>query len=338
MAGSGTGSLDPVLLPEPQDAVIALAATFGAYAAVGGLDDIQLAVIDEVADRIYGLDLEDHPIEPWTTDAVLAQDPPVEVRQQAVHLMVILELVAHPLATDAARAVEDYAHAIGVHSSLLDDGRRLAEHHIALMYADLQRSSWYTEQTIKGSLHGRLTELVRSKLAYTGIAPDRAIAERWEGLRDLPTGSWGRAVADFYERHHFPFPGERHGIYEIGARHDFVHVLTDYDATPEGELDVFAFIAACMSDEKGLVLLAVTLGLFQNGSIRHVAGKKVKIARTDTLEEPGAGDRWAEALHRGQLCPVDVMGGIDHFALAPLPIDEVRNRLGVVGRTLPDPD
>jgi hypothetical protein len=31
------------------------------------------------------------------------------------------------------------------------------------------------------------------------------------------------------------------------------------------------------------------------------------------------------------------MGGIDHFALAPMPLDEARVRLGVQPRTLPDP-
>ena len=45
----------------------------------------------------------------------------------------------------------------------------------------------------------------------------------------------------------FPFPGEPGGIYEVGALHDWVHVLTDYNTSPEGEIDVFAFIAATMS-------------------------------------------------------------------------------------------
>jgi hypothetical protein len=290
-----------------------------------------------VARTVYGIDVDADPIVPLAPEAVMAAGPSPELRRQAVHLMVVLELIADPVPPTQAAAVEHYAHALGVHSSLLDDARHLAHHHIALMYADLQRSSWYTEETVEESEQGKLAELIRSKFAYVGVAPDEAIARRWEALRDLPEGSWGRGVADFYERHHFPFPGERHGIYEIGARHDFVHVLAGYDATPEGELDVFAFIAAAMPDEKGLVLLAVTIGLFQNGGIHHVMGKKVRIARTDTLSDPGAAERWAEALDRGRRCPVDVMGGIDHFALAPLPLDEVRSRLGVVPTRLPTP-
>jgi hypothetical protein len=64
-----------------------------------------------------------------------------------------------------------------------------------------------------------------------------------------------------------------------------------------------------MPAERGVVLLAVTLGLFQNGSIHRVAGKPVKIARTDTLSDPDA---------------------VDHFAYAPRPLDDVRAELNVV--------
>ena len=323
-----------MLLPEPDDARLALAAVLGAFRS-SDLQPVQRSVLRDVAATVYGIDIDATPIAPLGPDAVIATGASIELRQQAVHLMVVLELIADPVTADQAAAVEHFAHAIGVHSSLLDDARHLAHHHIALMYADLQRSSWYTEVTVDESLHGKVFELARSKFAYSGAFPDKAIAQKWESLRDMPAGSWGRGVADFYARHGFPFPGERHGIYEVGARHDFVHVLADYEATPEGELDVFAFIAAAMPDEKGLVLLAVTIGLFQDGAIHHVAGKAVKIARTDTLDDQGAAERWAEALDRGRRCPVDVMGGIDHFALAPMPLEEARVRLGVAPKVLP---
>ena len=59
-------------------------------------------------------------------------------------------------------------------------------------------------------------------------------------------------------------------------------------------------------------------------------GKRVKMARTDTLLDDGATRRWADAFRRGRECNADVMGGIDHFALAPLPLDEVQAQLNVV--------
>ncbi len=66
--------------------------------------------------------------------------------------------------------------------------------------------------------------------------------------------------------------GELGGIEETGALHDFIHVLAGYDATPIGEIEVFAFIAASMRGNWGLALLCFTLGIFQNDAIHSVDG------------------------------------------------------------------
>jgi hypothetical protein len=315
-----------VLLPTDADARVVLGMVQAAFAPAGGFDELQTGILEGIASSLYGVDLVDVPVA--SDDAVAAASE--TERLQAVHLMVVLEFVAHPLSERMELPVEQYAHGLGVSLTLLRDARRLAHGHFAWMYLDLQRHSWYEEETIKESLRGRWHELIRSKLAYTGVVPDHAIAEKWRALRDCPAGSWGKEVADFYDRHGFPLPGERLGIYELGARHDWVHVLAGYETTPEGELDVFAFIAASMTDERGLVLLALTLGLFQNGSIRHVAAKRIKNARSDTLTDDGAVDRWVEAFRRGNLCTTDVMGTVDIFAHRDEPLDEVRARFGVV--------
>jgi hypothetical protein len=315
-----------VLLPADSDARLVLGMAKAAFAPVGGFDELQEALLQGIARSLYGIDLAD--VVAATAEQVAAAPP--DERLHAVHLMIVLEFVEHPLDDKVESPVEHYARGLGVSTVLLRDARRLAHGHFAWMYLDLQRHSWYEEETIKESLRGRWHELVRSKLAYTGIVADQAIAEKWRALRDCPAGSWGKSVADFYDAHGFPFPGERHGIYELGARHDWVHVLAGYETTPEGELDVFAFIASSMTDERGLVLLAITLGLFQNGSIRHVAGKRIGNARSDTLTDDGAVDRFTEALRRGNQCGTDVMGSVDMFAHKDDPLDTVREQFGVV--------
>src|SRR6478735_8487542 len=148
---------------------------------------------------------------------------------------------------------------------------------------------------------------------------------------DIPAGSLGWSVAEFYRIHHFPLPGALRGIGEVGAQHDFVHVLADYPPSPEGEIDVFAFIAAAMWDPKGFVQLVMTLGLFQNATITRVAGKKVAIARSGTLEDPGATARFGDALRRGRLCRVDALG-IDHFAIADQPLEALREEFDIPPR------
>ncbi len=315
-----------MLLPTETDAPLVLGMVKAAFAPVGGFDELQESILRGIATALYGLDL----IDVQTADADAVKQATETERLHAVHLMVVLEFVEHPLSTRMELPVEEYAHGLGVSLTLLRDARKLAKGHFARMYLDLQRHSWYEEETIKESVRGRWEELIRSKLAYTGVVADKVIEEKWRALRDCPEGSWGKAVADFYDAHGFPFPGERYGIYELGARHDWVHVLAGYETTPEGELDVFAFIAASMQDERGLVLLAITLGLFQNGSIHHVAGKNIKIARADTLTDDGAVDRWVEAFRRGNLATTDVMGAVRLFEHKNDQLDDARARFGVV--------
>lgn len=318
-----------MLLPD-DDAQLVFGAVLGVLGGIEDCPDGQRDLLVDLAAVLYGIDLISGPLRGFDAATFLAADPSPAVREHAVNLLVLAEFANRELASTEAVDVDRFAATVGVHSTFVHDARYLADGHRAILYADLQRQSWYATETKREIGAGRLVELVGSKLAYTGLVADEPIARRWRGLADMPEGSWGREVAEFYRRYAFPFPGERHGIYEIGARHDFVHVLTDYEASPEGELDVFAFIAAAMPDARGLSLLAVTLGIFQNGAIRRVMGKRVRIARTNTLGDPGATLRWADAFRRGRACGTDVMGGIDHFALAPLPLDEVRSRLNVI--------
>jgi hypothetical protein len=314
-----------VLLPDAADAHTTLAAVLAAFEPAGGLDDLQRELLRDLAQLLYGIDL----------DTVEPETPPIpaglaeETRHHIVHLLVVLEFMEHPLRPQVADRVLEFADQLDVRLGILRESRNFAHQHFAAVYFDLQRNNWYGEETVRESLQGRFWELLRSKLAYIGVVEDHHIAEQWRSLRDCAPGTWGREVASFYERHGFPFPGERHGIYELGARHDWVHVLADYETTPEGELDVFAFIAASMRDHRGIVLLAVTLGLFQNGSIQHVEIKRIGNAREDTLSDPGAIARWADAFRRGAQCPVDVMGMIDLFAHKDVLLADAREMFGV---------
>jgi hypothetical protein len=322
--------------PVPEEALEV--AVGGIVAAVGGPDGLtplQLEMMRAILRQIIGSDLDPTSVPPRDPSEVASAVTRDESRLVLVHAMVTLEFVLHPEPHDTSVRVEEYARALGVDAPMVHAARRFADDQAALMYLDIQRNALYTEEAVHNALHGRLYELIRSKLAYQGIRPDRHIASKWRALEDCPDGSWGQGVAAFYHRHHFPFPGERHGISELGAQHDFVHVLADYEADPEGEIDVFAFIAAAMPDPKGFTQFAMTLALFQNGAIRHVAGKKVVIARTDTLDDPGAVQRWADAVRRGTACRVDVMAGVDHFALATRNLDELRTEFAIPPKGVP---
>jgi hypothetical protein len=315
----------------PEDKLeIAVGGIVGALAAhPEGLDDLQWEMLEAIVTHVFCGDLDVREVEPVSPERLAETLVLSYPREIVVHLMVTLAFARHPESPEVALSIERYAAALGVDEPMVHAARHYADHHAALLYFDIERNSEFTEQTVNRMLHGHFWRIIRNKLSYTGVVADGEIARHWETLDSCRDGSWGHAVAEFYHRHKFPYPGERHGIAEVGARHDWIHVLAGYDPTPEGEIDVFAFIAASMPDPRGFAQFVMTLGLFQNGTIRHVAGQRIQIARDDTLSDPGAISRWADALRRGASCNIDVMN-LDHFEYKNFDIEEVQDRFGVL--------
>ncbi len=300
------------------------------------LSDVQRSVIDAIL-AAAGTDLRVADAVPLDPSDVRAGIGDPDLLAELGHFVIALELMAHPLEPRTERHARKYLEELGIEDRHMRISRDSVRKHRLLLHADLLRQSWTTEQTIRGIFtEDKLKEFTRSKLSYYGFTSAPTVAERWKALQRCPDGSWGRTVADFYVVHGFPFPGEPHGIYEVGAAHDWVHVLCDYATTPEGEIDVFAYIAVASPDPAAFVNFALTLALFQNATINTVGGKKVVIARADTLSDEGAAPRFADALARGNEATADVIG-LDHFALKDLPLDEARERFGIVPKSVPGP-
>ncbi|MFZ4584385.1 MAG: hypothetical protein ACOYNI_04080 [Acidimicrobiia bacterium] len=325
-----TDSAETSLDEAAAGAIACLRATVGAVSADNAhpLNDTQYAVLDAVARVVFGLDVAVRTLQPLSAEetAQLIVDPAVRLR--LVELMVTIELVLHPLPHAVAKSVDRYATVLGVNEPMVRAAREYASEHLVLMHADISRNSWYREEKLRETRLGKLGELVRSKLAMFGVRPDPQIEAKWAALADCPTGSWGRAVFDFYGENDFPLPGSRNGIEEVGARHDWVHVLAGYPPSPEGEIDVFSFIAATTDDPKAFPLVVTTFAMFQDYSLTRVHGKKIVIARADTLSDPLAPEHFAEAVYRGIRCNVDVMA-IDHFEYANRDLEELRAEFNI---------
>ncbi len=300
----------------------------GVFGAMNEFTNVQRRFGSKIFEVLVGRPLEDADRVPLGPDELADALPSASARVQFMHLLVLFELIVHPLPAEQERRTEEYGRALGVDPPLVGETRALTRRRYGLAYLELARHSWYVKRTLIDSVHGKLYERIRSELGYLGVG-DPAIARRWRALGDLPEGSWGREVDRFYDRNGFPRPGEQHGIYELGAKHDWVHVLTGYDTTPVGEIKVFGFIAANMADPAGFTMLAVTLGLFQTGTITHMHGKLVKNATIDALDTPAAAEAFAEAISYGGQCTRDIMSDIDVFAEAARPLAEVRVEFGL---------
>lgn len=241
-------------------------------------------------------------------------------RHRIVQVMALAALVLNPVPAAVTDRLDEYADALEVHDDLLRAAHHLSDHSMSLVQIDFNRN-------------GYLEEVATSLVAQTGVdevwglsVHDPVLAARWSSLGDLPTGTLGRGVHDFYLARGFEFPGSVGSAPPLLAQHDWVHVLADYGTTVENELEVFGFIARANDDPRAFSLLAMVVSLFETGALAQGAG--LFEADAGHLSRSGMARRLGDAMRRGALCrgSNDFLA-MDWFAIADRPVDVVRQEL-----------
>lgn len=254
------------------------------------------ALLDTVVAHVFGSDLvvADTPeLDPAELAARIA-DP--KLRRQLVDAMVVLEGLDAVSGGPRRERIDHYATQLGVSTTRLQVVRDRVRAHREHMELDRAR------------IDGREDR----DPAHSGSGDER-LAARWQRLEGCPPGSLGRGVWELYRVRGWPFPGEQRAAPEATCRHDFVHVLADYDATPIGEIEVAGFIGAGKAEDLGFAFLLVALAVWE----------------PDVLDDAGGSERLADALGRGTRCGMDLLDGLDHFALAAEQLETLRLRFRV---------
>jgi hypothetical protein len=303
----------------------------GAVAFHGTLTPLQGRVLGALGSSIHALDFDPLHAEPASAEELAAAmvGLPEPTRHRVVQFMMVLELILHPLPLEVAEQVEAYAAALGVRDDLLAVGRDYAEGAFGLALKDLERGGYFHDFDDHGTLEARLHVDRRIAEPFEHFHSDPALLARWEALGALPDGTLGREVWRFYRSRGFDFPGAAGSVAPTLAQHDFVHVLADYGAVMESEIETFALMAAADPDPRGFSWLATVLGVFETGYVPEAAGGVLQADRGH-LEVPGMCARLADALRRGRQVRRDLVGQTDFFALAHLPVDTVRAKLNIV--------
>ncbi len=325
----------PPAQPDTDQTRAICGAIIGAYRSAGAVPSPdELGLLTAFASIVFGATFDAATVDPVSPTELAAVITDPVMQAMTLRLMGTLEFAMLAPPPGLPDAVLAYAKALNVEEPMLEAASDRAQEHVAEMYADIQRHSWYNHETARRLFEGRFGEIIGSRLAMLGGPEDEELARKWRGLGECAAGSWGRGVYDFYLANGFAFPGEHGAIRVVGAEHDWVHVLAGYDTSPEGEIDVFSFIAASMRSEEGFAMLFTTLGIFQNGTIHHVAGEEITNATTGALSAPGAFARIADAFRRGRATTDDVLGDVDHFAWKDVPLEDARARLDVLPRSV----
>ena len=319
---------DEVLLspPDADEAGFLVRGLVAATAGPHGSTEVQRLLFEAVTRALTGFRVDATavtPVGPREFAEGLARRD-LAFRTRIVQLMVLGEMVLSPIPVEVSERVGTFADELGVSDELVSVARSFARGSLGMAAADFERNGYLDRDAHGAALH---TSVVLQQ-AWQSDPDDPALAARWAALGELPEGTIGRGVHDFYLSRGFVFPGLPGSAPPLLAQHDWVHVLADYGTTVENEIEVFAFIARANEDPRAFSLLAMVVSLFETGYVARGAG--LFEADRGHLSRAGMTERLADALRRGALTAgsPDFLG-MDWFAVADRPVAVLRRELAV---------
>jgi hypothetical protein len=294
-----------------------------------GLTDVQAELLGSIATALTGHVVDYRHLDLLAPDGLAEVLAPrdLDYRQRIVHHMVLGELVLRPIPVAVAYRVAKYAEALGVKDDFVRVARRYAQGAYGLAWMDLERSGFVEHvQNADGDAPPK-----RQPPASEPPPVDPELEARWQAFAELPHDTLGFGVWDMYDSRAFELPGAPGGPPPHLAQHDFVHVIADYGTNLRGEVEVFALIGRTDPDPKGFAWLATLIGLFETGYISS-SGFFDRDVRDPVIQAPGMHVRLADGIRRGKAIAQvrdTSLFDEDYHALARVPVDEVREILGV---------
>lgn len=307
-------------------------------APAGGLTDLQRMLLEALFPAMTEHSVDLSHFEPMSVHelAEVLRPRNLAFRTRGVQVALLAALVLRPLPPDVAARVSSLAQALGVDEGMVEVAQLFAAGSLGLAAVDFERNGytadWHPDDRHELHTSGELAS------AWDLAVHDPPLAERWAELGSLPIGTLGHGVWRLYQARGFVFPGLPGSAPPLLAQHDWVHVLGDFGTRVESEVEVFALIARANDDMRAFSLLAMVVSLFETGYLRTGAG--LFQADLGHLSGHSAGRamsiRLADAMRRGAWChdretgsdSVDFLRQ-DWFALAAVPVDEVRARFGL---------
>lgn len=312
-------SLDPDLV----DATVA--GLLGACGVDDGPTQEQLVVLRSITVHLWNRDDLD-----LSTVSALGPEQTAEVLRSPAarrcfhELLVALEACRHPISEAQVSSVETYLGALGVEGPERQILRDLVDKGTEIAADDFQRF-------LRSNLADRAEPSLRGRTVPADAA-EPELAVKLDQLHDLPKGTLGWSYIEFYRRHRILTPGtEASWMNHFFVAHDMTHVIAGIEPTGPGELALSAFQMAMNDNEVNRSALLASLIVHEVGIGN--AGKLT--SESGTLADGSAAELFGQELARGAQCSAD-FSLVDHFELAALPLNEVRDRFGVMPPIDPD--
>ena len=304
---------------KPEQVPVALAALQSVAHGNGRLTEPERTLLELVAE-MHGTraDLASLPEPDPVTLAAQVVDP--HQRKRLVQMAVVMATVDGDVTPVQERTVRAIAEALEVDEAALK-----------VLHGLVNDSKLLTRVHMMRRLMGRFVGEVREAEGLKGVrkfmgplffggGEDHEVAWRYKQLGLLPEGTFGRAYWEFCTSRRFAFPGEPHGLPERMVFHDFGHVLSGYDTDAEGEVQQGAFQAGFTRTDGFSFLIFVIVQFHLGLKVTPIAAPRTGLFDVRKV---------IRAVERGAACRDDLSARWDHWAWVELPLEEVRERLGV---------
>ena len=257
-----------------------------------------------------------------TTGAIDEAFPTPDSRRVLVDAMIVAACIEGEVTAKGEAVVRSLATALGVRSHWVDLLPALRRRQVFAVKRELVRRSPDARRILARTwAEDGLIGIWRALLFVLGVHQDPALASRFRAMSALPEGTVGRTFFDDFQARKLAFPGERGGMPERMAHHDFMHVVNRYGTDASGECELAGFYAAS-SPGDSFTFIVIVLATFHLGMA--VSPSVVTPARL--AFDPA---RVMAAFLRGRRLRVDVMGPWDYWSILPLSIEEAQARLGL---------
>ena len=297
-------------------------------AATSGLARPQRAMLDAAQQLVLETELDVETLRPIAAEELASHcDDPAQARQ-LIRMMITMSLADGPPSEEQMALLESFSAALNVDEPALKVVGHLAKHRLLkfrLAFARRSHVRIYFRNTYR--LLGGVLPVIKTILRFRGvIGEDRELAARFHALANLPEETLGYQFYHHCRDAGLPFSGEKGGFPPGALYHDFTHVLSGYDTSPEGEMKAAAFQAGFTQHDADFftALFAIVI---------HTAGVNLApFPMPVRLGRIGQGDLALEVLHawqRGTAMKVDLGNNWNFWEYVELPIELVRERLGV---------
>jgi hypothetical protein len=319
-----------VLPPSPHSAErqIGALATI-ARAATNGFSRPQRALLKAFQEVVFATAFDVDALDDVDAQSLADQvDVPAQGRQ-LVRFMVVLALTDGPPSRAQMEWLRAYARALHVDEPAVNVIDHLARgHRLRFRIAFMRRSHMrhYMKNTYR--MAGGIFSVIRAVLRFRGVLPeDVEKANRFRALEKLPGDSLGHHFFAHCRKNALPFPGEQGGFPDGAVYHDFTHVLTGYDTSPQGEMKNAAFQAGYTKDDHDFFTWLISIVLHTTGVNLTPFEMEMEPGR---IGEEGLAAEILRELKRGTQMKVDLGERWSCWDYVELPIDVARERLGVV--------